>query len=136
MRHAARYSIIILSSFLFPVFFLFLFIPHLVFADCGASISAPSNLKIFAGPRSGQLTLWWNPAWGADRYSIVYGTKSNEYSYSAINFGNSRTRSFTVGYLKLNFKYFFRVQASNGCDYSPWSNEVSAWPPSWATLGK
>lgn len=122
------YQFILSSCLIIVLAIFFLYSPHSVYAGCGKSVSAPV-VKPIRGPKSYQITLKWNPVVGANRYSIIYGTQSNKYDYAAVNFGDERTTSFKVDFLKLNFKYYFRVQASDGCDYSPYSEEVSAWPP-------
>lgn len=74
------------------------------------------NEKLWAkaGPKMGQVTLYWNNVSGAENYHLVYGTKTGAYQYGMLNMGNVRT--FTVGYLTPGVKYYFALVpvAANG----------------------
>lgn len=93
-----------------------------------ASWGPVGNEKLWAkaGPKIGQVTLYWNNVSGAENYHLVYGTKAGAYQYGMLNMGNVRT--FTVGYLTPGVKYYFALVpvAANGTPQYT-TAAVSAW---------
>jgi hypothetical protein len=61
-----------------------------------------------------------------DRYVIEYGTEKGVYTFGSTHIGGVGTRTYTIGSLSANTKYFFRIRAGNGCATGNWSNEISA----------
>lgn len=103
------------------------FFPHRVSAqECGASPSAPTNVKAVSGPKAGEVILFWDGAAHANRYAVAYGTKSNSYQYGAHNIGGEPARSYTIKSLQPGVRYYFRLAAARDCSSSPFSSEVSA----------
>ena len=73
-----------------------------------------------------QVTLYWTKVAGpGDHYVISYGLKSNQADYGVSNVGNIETTKFTVSDLNVNTRYYFRIEAANGCMPGDFSNEVS-----------
>ncbi|MBI2616665.1 fibronectin type III domain-containing protein [Candidatus Gottesmanbacteria bacterium] len=84
-----------------------------VSAKTGGPVGA-EKLWAKAGPKVGQVTLYWTNVSGAENYHLVYGTKAGSYQYGLLNMGNIRW--FTVGYLTPGVKYYFALVpvAANG----------------------
>ncbi len=64
-------------------------------------------LRAAPGPSVGQVTLTWNKNEEANNYHLVYGKKAGEYTYGALNLGN--TSKYTVGYLNPGSLYYFAI---------------------------
>jgi len=101
-------------------------------ASASTCSSMPPGLKtptIYAAiPESNSsITLYFTDADGPlDHYALLYGDRSGEYRFGAVNIGGVNTRKYTVGHLQPNTTYYFRVRAGNGCATGEWSNELSA----------
>lgn len=122
-----RQNIVFLFSL--PLLFLFtLSFPRQVAAyGCGAPVpSTPSNVKAVSGPKSGEVTLFWDEAAHANRYAVAYGLESNNYIYGADTIGGESARSYTVSLLRPGVRYYFRLAAARNCSSSAFSSEVSA----------
>ena len=90
--------------------------------------SAPILLSaVTSGPN--QVTLTWSKASDpVSHYSIVYGLLAGNPIYGNTNVGGKGTTSYVVGGLSGGTTYYFKVRASNGCNGSEYSNELSAAP--------
>lgn len=75
---------------------------------------------------SSQIVLTWTIATNpVTNYLVSYGLASGQYIYGNPNVGGQGTTSYTVGSLSPGKKYYFVVQAVNGCTPGSFSNEVS-----------
>lgn len=83
-------------------------------------------LRAVAGPKSGEVTLFWNDAQAVDNYHLVYGTSSKNMQYGVLNIGTSKI--YTVKKLVPGTKYYFALVPvlNNVALYT--SEWVSAWP--------
>lgn len=103
------------------------FNPSVVSAkDCDATTAVPQKVTAVSGPKSGQVTLFWEASPQANRYAVVYGTMSNKYIYGARDIGGEAARSYTVSLLSPGVRYYFRMASARGCNSSPFAAEVSA----------
>lgn len=76
---------------------------------------------------SSQIVLTWTDAANpVTRYLLSYGLAQGQYIYGNPNIGGQGTTSYTVGSLSPGKKYYFVIQAINGCTPGNFSNEVSA----------
>jgi hypothetical protein len=100
------------------------------FTTVGCYDSAPgstSTLTSAIANGSNKITLTWTDAANpVTRYLISYGLASGKYIYGSPNVGGQGTTSYTVGSLSSGNKYYFVVQAINGCAPGNFSNELSA----------
>lgn len=88
--------------------------------------STPSLTSALANG-SNQITITWiDAANPVTRYLVSYGLASGQYIYGNPNVGGQGTTSYTVGSLSPGKKYYFVVQAINGCTPGNFSNEISA----------
>jgi hypothetical protein len=75
----------------------------------------PSNVIATAGPNSGQITLTWIAAPSpVTDYSITYSDNPTTQKYGVVS--TSNTTSYVISGLKPNTKYYFWVNAVNGCE--------------------
>lgn len=98
----------------------------LSFAPCTNSKPlSPPVLRSIDATHDNQLTLSWNKAEGAvTHYSIFYGRKPDNLSYSNNNAGRSDT--YTIKGLSGGSVYYFKIKAVNGCMEGDYSNVLSA----------
>lgn len=68
---------------------------------------------------------WQNAPDPVSYYSISYGTSSGNYTTTNPNAGGRNTSSYTLSGLDKNSRYYFVLQAGNGCAVSSYSNEIS-----------
>jgi hypothetical protein len=80
------------------------------------SVLGPNSLKVYFVKGDGPF----------DRYALIYGLKSNQYSFGALNLGDFYTSSILINDLNPSTTYFIRVRPDNGCAPGNLSNEVSA----------
>jgi len=86
-------------------------------------------------PSYNSLTLYINPANNpTDNYNIFYGRQSHNHEYS-VNFRQEKTTgaiAYTINSLDSKTKYYFQVQALNGCAAGKLSPEMASitQPPS------
>lgn len=83
---------------------------------------------LYAGEANGtnQATLYFSDAGDpVSKYVLEYGLSPSNYTYGSQNIGGKGSRSYLVGHLNSNTKYYFRVRASNGCATGSWSNEIA-----------
>ena len=88
---------------------------------------SPELFQITAEDTS--ATIYFSPAQGPiNSYHISYGHETGNYMYGAIIPGKNDdgVRSFTIGGLKPNTEYFFKVMPIHGCAPGVSSNELSA----------
>lgn len=101
-----------------------------VSAACsGVGPGTPANVVAKSGPQSGQTTLTWMDVPAAKRYTIVYGTKSNNYTFGVANIPaqtTTPTQSLTISNLNSGTTYYYTVTAARGCVPGAASAEVSA----------
>lgn len=102
----------------------------ITFTIAGCSDSPPGGtpqLLSATAKGSNQIVLNWalaaNPV---SHYLVSYGQASGQYIYGNPNVGGQGITSYTVGALSPGRKYYFVVQAINGCTPGNFSNEVSA----------
>ncbi|MGA2967945.1 MAG: fibronectin type III domain-containing protein [Candidatus Levyibacteriota bacterium] len=73
----------------------------------------PYNLLATAGPGTGQVTLTWGPPSGSvSDYSITYSDDPSTQKWGVASTGN--VTKYIISGLSVN-KYYFRVNAINGC---------------------
>lgn len=120
-----KYSSILMLLFL-SAGGLFFLPPQVAAGSCDRTTATPQKVTAVSGPKSGQVTLFWDAASYADRYAVVYGTVSNKYIYGARDIGGEKSRSYTVSLLTPGVRYYFRMAAAVGCNSSPFTAEVSA----------
>ncbi len=79
---------------------------------CGTGVC---NFRTVAGPRQGQVTVYWTPSTVSDgQYHLVYGTESGHYTMGALNIGG-QSNSFNVSGLQPGQRYYFKlVPVNNG----------------------
>lgn len=66
-----------------------------------------------AGPKVGEVTLYWMNNENAENYHLVYGTEHNKFKYGQLNIG--KINKFTVGKLVPGRQYHFAlVPVMNG----------------------
>jgi len=70
--------------------------------------TAPTNITATPGPNSGEATLSWNQGGTVERYALVYGLNSGNYTMGLLDFP-SDNRSITVHNLVPGQRYFFQV---------------------------
>ncbi len=75
----------------------------------------PSAAWTETSKNTGEIIIHWGGSDLADKYAIVYGTKSGTYQYGSTNIGNSNSRSFTVRFLSPGTQYYFRIYAIRSC---------------------
>lgn len=92
-------------------------------AEC---VGVPSGVRAVTGPGSGQVTVSWDGVTDANRYAVVYGTKSGSYIYGGDPIGEASSRRYTVNSLQPGVRYYFRVVAKHDTCAGPWSGEVQA----------
>ncbi|MFA6017455.1 MAG: Ig-like domain-containing protein [Patescibacteria group bacterium] len=96
----------------------------------GCQDPTPGNapkLESAIGNGINQIKLTWKAATNpVTRYLVSYGVSSGKYIYGNPNVGGQGTTTYTVGSLSQNTKYYFVVQAANGCSSGSVSNEVSS----------
>lgn len=71
------------------------------------------------------LLTWTDAANPVTHYLLSYGLISGQYIYGNPNVGGQGITSYSVGSLSSGKKYYFVVQAVNGCTPGNFSNEVS-----------
>lgn len=102
----------------------------ITFTIAGCSDSPPGGtpqLLSAVAKGSNQIVLSWTGAANpVSHYLVSYGITSGQYIYGNPNVGGQGTTSYTVGSLSPGKKYYFVVQAINGCTPGNFSNEVSA----------
>lgn len=102
----------------------------ITFTIAGCSDSPPGGtpqLISAIAKGSNQIILnWAGAANPVSHYLVSYGQASGQYIYGNPNVGGQGTTSYTVGSLSPGRKYYFVVQAINGCTPGNFSNEVSA----------
>lgn len=102
----------------------------ITFTIAGCSDSPPgSTPQIISAIAKGsnQIVLNWSSAANpVSHYLVSYGQASGQYIYGNPNVGGQGTTSYTVGSLSSGKKYYFVVQAINGCTPGNFSNEVSS----------
>lgn len=102
----------------------------ITFTIAGCSDSPPgSTPQIISAIAKGsnQIVLNWSSATNpVSHYLVSYGQASGQYIYGNPNVGGQGTTSYTVGSLSSGKKYYFVVQAINGCTPGNFSNEVSS----------
>lgn len=75
---------------------------------------------------SNKIALTWTSAANpVNHYLVSYGLTSGQYIYGNPNVGGQGTTSYTIGSLSPGKKYYFIVQAVNGCTPGNFSNEIS-----------
>jgi hypothetical protein len=77
---------------------------------------SPTSIRLYFTEADGPL----------DRYILVFGKNTGDYIYGANSIGGIGSRSYLVKSLQANTRYYFKIQAGNGCSTGPWSNEISA----------
>lgn len=101
----------------------------ITFTIAGCSDSPPgSTPQIISAIAKGsnQIVLNWSGAASpVSHYLVSYGITSGQYIYGNPNVGGQGTTSYTIGSLSSGRKYYFVVQAINGCTPGNFSNEVS-----------
>lgn len=101
----------------------------ITFTTGGCYDSAPGSTPQFTSAianGSNQIILTWTDAANpVTRYLISYGLASGQYIYGNPNVGSQGTTSYTVGSLSAGKKYYFVIQAVNGCTPGNFSNEIS-----------
>jgi len=102
---------------------------EITFTSEGCYDSAPGSApRLTSAVASGstQVTLTWTTAANpVTRYLVSYGLGQGQYVYGSPNVGGQGTTSYTVGSLSPGKRYYFVVQAINGCTPGHFSNEVS-----------
>jgi hypothetical protein len=96
---------------------------------CTEQVPGENAPKLYAAlaQSTTEIMLYFTDAQSPyDRYVVEYGTKSGSYTFGSTNIGGVGTRTYQIGSLSPNTKYFFRVRAGNGCAAGSWSNEISA----------
>jgi hypothetical protein len=89
---------------------------------------APGTSQLLSAEASGAHSIilkWKAPVGPVTHYLVSYGLESKKYIYGNPNVGSARTTSYTVGGLATGKKYYFVVDAINGCMPGPYSNELS-----------
>ncbi|OGK62092.1 hypothetical protein A2334_04500 [Candidatus Roizmanbacteria bacterium RIFOXYB2_FULL_38_10] len=103
---------------------------QITFTSSGCYDSAPgSTPRLTSATSNGQtqITLTWTPAANpVTRYLLSYGLTSGQYIYGNPNVGEQGASSYTVGSLSPGKRYYFAIQAVNGCTSGSFSNEISA----------
>ena len=85
---------------------------------------APTGLSATAGPASDQITLSWTaPAAPVTDYSIVYSDNPSVQKWGVVSTGN--VTSYVISGLNSNVKYYFWVNAVNGCKPGDLAGPVS-----------
>ncbi|KKS96070.1 MAG: hypothetical protein UV73_C0012G0098 [Candidatus Gottesmanbacteria bacterium GW2011_GWA2_43_14] len=90
-----------------------------------APILMQPNHPLLPRGKAGEVRLFWHKVPGANSYNVYYGLSPSNYIFSAINIGD--IDNFTVGQLTAR-RYYFAVQARNGCAASDLSNEWAGTP--------
>ena len=87
----------------------------------------PYNFSVSNGSKSGTVNISWTDNGTADKYSLVYGTKLNEYLYGAhsISFQKNLNNTYTVGSLVSGKTYYFALVAEKGDSVLVWSQPLS-----------
>lgn len=113
------------------IFLLSLFFNKVEAASCKEPRPGSAPFLLSATPDSTSVTLVWSEAQDPVTYYLVrYGPSKDSFLYGSPNIGGRGTTSFTVGGLTNGTKYFFQVQAVNGCKPGKFSNTMSATPGS------
>ncbi len=82
------------------------------------------NLRAVTGPRSGQVTLFWNqPNELTSSYNLVYSDTKTMDKWGVLDISGD-ARSFTVGALTPGVRYYFKVSGNN-TELSPWVSELA-----------
>ncbi len=84
------------------------------------------NLRTVNGPRSKEITLFWNEPSVADHgdYRIIYTT--NPHAFPRGQWGvvaPSTATSYTIGYLQRGARYYFKVMTDR--TESPWISDIA-----------
>ena len=102
----------------------------ITFTIAGCSDSPPGGTpQLLSAVAKGSNQIVLNLAGVANpvsHYLISYGLASGQYIYGNPNVGGQGTTSYAIGSLSPGKKYYFVVQAINGCTPGNFSNEVSA----------
>lgn len=78
--------------------------------DVFAVSTVPSSITATPGPNSGEVTLTWNQSETVQKYSLVFGNSSGNYTMGLLEFPQD-LRSLTVHNLTTGKTYFFQVWA-------------------------
>jgi flagellar basal body-associated protein FliL len=92
---------------------------------CINSPPAPVLSSVISNSNNNATLTWVDSIDPVSNYVISYGIESKKYIYGNPNVGPQGTKSFTVGSLTGNKKYYFVVAATNNCGQGGFSNELS-----------
>ncbi|AUZ88489.1 hypothetical protein CVO76_13200, partial [Arthrobacter agilis] len=95
-----------------------------VTVNAALAMPAPTGLKS-TGAVSDSISLAWNPVAGAPKYRVQYSANAD---MSASNFARFDSSSGTIGSLKANTRYYFKVRviSLDGTNLGPYSSAIAA----------